>query len=115
MELWIFIVAIYLIYILFFKKKKTKSAGSYTSAPVKAPPKEWLANNKKNQSVMHNEDSEDDNLATFTLSGGRNAEYSITATQRQNFSKTTGALARWILPGEVITVGGVEVTDLTQQ
>lgn len=110
MELWIFIVAIYLIYILFFKKKKTKSAGSYTSAPVKAPPKEWLANNKKNQSVMHNEDSEDDNLATFTLSGGRNAEYSITATQRQNFSKTTGALARWILPGEVITVGGVEVT-----
>ncbi|SOQ86333.1 hypothetical protein NC86S3_530004 [Escherichia coli] len=47
MELWIFIVAIYLIYILFFKKKKTKSAGSYTSAPVKAPPKEWLANNKK--------------------------------------------------------------------
>lgn len=48
---------------------------------------------------MHNEDSEDDNLATFTLSGGRNAEYSITATQRQNFSKTTGALARWILPG----------------
>ena len=79
MELWIFIVAIYLIYILFFKKKKTKSAGSYTSAPVKAPPKEWLANNKKNQSVMQNEDSEDDNLATFTLSGGRNVEYSITA------------------------------------
>ncbi|HBM9250403.1 TPA: TerB N-terminal domain-containing protein [Escherichia coli] len=110
MELWIFIVAIYLIYILFFKRKKTKSAGSYTSAPVKAPPKEWLANNKKNQYVMHNEDSEDDNLATFTLSGGRNVEYSITATQRQNFSKTTGALARWILPGEVITVGGVEVT-----
>ncbi|MCV5532527.1 TerB N-terminal domain-containing protein, partial [Escherichia coli] len=68
------------------------------------------ANNKKNQSVMHNEDSEDDNLATFTISGGRNAEYSITATQRQNFSKTTGALARWILPGEVITVGGVEIT-----
>lgn len=58
---------------------------------------------------MHNEDSEDDNLATFTLSGGRNVEYSITATQRQNFSKTTGALARWILPEEVITVGGVEV------
>ncbi len=110
MELWIFIVAIYLIYILFFKKKKTKSAGSYTSAPVKAPPKEWLANNKKNQSVMQNEDSEDDNLATFTLSGGRNVEYSITATQRQNFSKTTGALARWIFPGEMITVSGIEVT-----
>lgn len=110
MELWIFIVAIYLIYILFFKKKKTKSAGSYTSAPVKAPPKEWLANNKKNQSVMQNEDSEDDNLATFTLSGGRNVEYSITATQRQNFSKTTGALARWIFPGEMITISGIEVT-----
>lgn len=110
MELWIFIVAIYLIYILFFKKKKTKSAGSYTSAPVKAPPKEWLANNKKNQSVMQNENSEDDNLATFTLSGGRNVEYSITATQRQNFSKTTGALARWIFPGEMITVSGIEVT-----
>ncbi len=94
----------------FFKKKKTKSAGSYTSAPVKAPPKEWLANNKKNQSVMQNEDSEDDNLATFTLSGGRNVEYSITATQRQNFSKTTGALARWIFPGEMITVSGIEVT-----
>lgn len=47
MEFWIFIVSIYLIYILFFKKKKTKSADSYTSAPVKAPPKEWLANNKK--------------------------------------------------------------------
>lgn len=36
---------------------------------------------------MHNDDSEDDNLATFTLSGGRNVEYSITATQRQNLSK----------------------------
>lgn len=94
----------------FFKKKKTKSAGSYTSAPVKAPPKEWLANNKKNQSVMQNEDSKDDNLATFTLSGGRNVEYSITATQSQNFSKTTGALARWIFPGEMITVSGIEVT-----
>ncbi|GCJ27288.1 hypothetical protein BvCmsL119A_00489 [Escherichia coli] len=109
MELWIFIVAIYFIYIIFFKKKKPKSAGSYTSAPVKAPPKEWLANNK-NKAVMHNDDSEDDNLATFTLSGERSVKYSITATQRQNLSKTTGALARWILPGEVITVGGVEVT-----
>lgn len=87
MEFWIFIIAIYLIYIIFFKKKKPNSAGSYTSAPVKAPPKEWLANNKKNQAVMHNDDSEDDNLATFTLSGGRNVEYSITATQRQNLSK----------------------------
>lgn len=47
MEFWIFIIAIYLIYIIFFKKKKPNSAGSYTSAPVKAPPKEWLANNKK--------------------------------------------------------------------
>lgn len=59
---------------------------------------------------MQNEDSEDDNLATFTLSGGRNVEYRITATQRQNFSKTTGALARWIFPGEMITVSGIEVT-----
>lgn len=47
MELWIFIVAIYLIYILFFKKKKTKSAGSYTSAPVKAPLKNGLLTTKK--------------------------------------------------------------------
>ena len=52
MELWIFIVAIYLIYILFFsKEEKLSPRALYTSAPVKAPPKEWLANNKKKISL----------------------------------------------------------------
>lgn len=110
MELWIFIAAIYLIYLLFFKKKKRKSAGSHSSTPVKAPPKEWIADNKNNEAVVQNDDSEDDNLATFTLSGDRSVEYRITTTLRQNPSKTTGALVRWIQPGEVITAGGVEIT-----
>ncbi|UIN00400.1 TerB N-terminal domain-containing protein [Yersinia ruckeri] len=110
MELWIFIAVIYLVYFLFFKKKKHKPAETYASRTVEAPPKEWLADNKKKEAVVRNGDSEDDNLATFTLSSGRSVEYQITTTQRQNPSKTTGALARWVLPAEVITVGGIEIT-----
>ncbi|MNG49855.1 Tellurite resistance protein TerB [compost metagenome] len=110
MELWIFIAATYVIYLLFFKKKKHKSARSYPSGTVKHPPKEWLADNKKNEAVVQNDDSEDDNLATFTLGSGRSVEYRITATQRQNPSKTTGALARWVQPSEQISAGGVAIT-----
>ncbi|MCA6998427.1 tellurite resistance TerB family protein [Dickeya solani] len=110
MELWIFIAAVYVIYLLFFKKKKHKSAGFYSSKTVKAPPKEWLADIKKKGAVVRNDGSEDDDLATFTL-GGRSVEYRVTTIQRQNTSKTTtGTLARWVLPGDVATVGGVEIT-----
>ncbi len=110
MELWIFIAAVYVIYILFFKKKKHKSAGPYPSKTVKAPPKEWLAHIKKKEAVVRSDDSEDDDLATFSL-GGRSVEYGITTTQRQNTSKTTtGSLARWVLPDDVANVGSVEIT-----
>lgn len=111
MELWIFIAAIYVIYLLFFKKKKHKPAGSYPSKTVKAPPKEWLADIKKKEAVVRKDDSEDDDLATFTLDSGRSVEYRVTTIQRQNSPKTTGSLARWVLPGEVNTVGGVKITD----
>jgi tellurite resistance protein len=111
MELWIFIAAIYVIYLLFFKKKKHKSAGSYPSKTVKAPPKEWLADIKKKEAVVRKDDSEDDDLATFTLDSGRSVEYRVTTIQPQNPPKTTGTLARWVLPGEVTTVGGVKITD----
>ncbi|WP_099064607.1 TerB N-terminal domain-containing protein [Serratia sp. BW106] len=110
MELWIFIAAIYVIYLLFFKKKKNKSAGSYASKTVKAPPKEWLADIKKKEAVVRNVDSEDDVLASFTLSGDRSVDYRAATIQRRSPSKTTGTLARWVLPGEVTIVGGVEIT-----
>lgn len=111
MELWIFIAATYVIYLLFFKKKKNKPAGSYVSKTVKAPPKEWFADIKKKEAVVRKDDSEDDDLATFTLDSGRCVEYRVTTIQRQNSPKTTGTLARWVLPGEVNTVGGVKITD----
>ncbi|CPR18943.1 TerB N-terminal domain-containing protein [Brenneria goodwinii] len=110
MELWILIAAIYVIYLLFFKKKNNKPAKSHASKTVKAPPNEWLADIKKKESVVQKDDSEDDDLATFTLSSGRNVEYRAATIQRQNLSKTTGTLARWVLPGEVTIVGGVEIT-----
>ncbi|ADM99191.1 hypothetical protein Dda3937_01873 [Dickeya dadantii 3937] len=95
---------------MFFKKKKHKSAGFHSSKTVKTPPKEWLADIKKKGAVVRNDGSEDDDLATFTL-GGRSVEYRVTTIQRQNTSKTTtGTLARWVLPGDVATVGGVEIT-----
>jgi hypothetical protein len=47
MELLKFLAAIFVIYLLFFRKKKRKSPKSYASDPVKAPPKEWLADIKK--------------------------------------------------------------------
>lgn len=111
MELWILAAAIYVIYLLFFKKKKNKPAESYASKTVKAPPKEWLADIKKKESVVQKDDSEDDDLATFTLDRGRSVEYRVTTIQPQNPPKTTGTLARWVLPGEVTTVGGVKITD----
>nr|QYR12104.1 hypothetical protein HT591_02070 [Klebsiella pneumoniae] len=41
------LAAIFVIYLLFFRKKKRKSPKSYASDPVKAPPKEWLADIKE--------------------------------------------------------------------
>ena len=108
MELWLFIAAIFVIYLLFFKKNK--SAGSYASKTVKAPPKEWLADIKEKETVVKKDDSEDDDLATFTLSSGQGVEYRTAKIQRQNSPKTTGAMARWVLPCEVTIVGGVEIT-----
>lgn len=111
MELWIFIAAIYVIYLLFFKKKKHTSAGSYASKTVKAPPKEWLADIKKKEAVVTKDDSEDDDLATFTLDSGRTVEYRVTTIQRHNPPKNTGTLARWVMPGGVTIVGGVTITS----
>ncbi len=59
---------------------------------------------------MRNDDSEDDNLATFTLSGGRGVELRVTTNHYRNTSKSAGALARWVLPGEMITVAGVAIS-----
>ncbi|MHD0517830.1 TerB N-terminal domain-containing protein (plasmid) [Klebsiella pneumoniae] len=110
MELLNFLAAIFVIYLLFFRKKKRKSPKSYASDPVKAPPKEWLADIKKKEAVVRNDDSEDDNLATFTLSGGRGVELRVTTNHYRNTSKSAGALARWVLPGEMITVAGVAIS-----
>lgn len=106
MELWIFIAAIYLIYLLFFKKKKNKSGNSYSYNAEKMPSKEWKTNNEYN---VVNNDSDDDALATFTLTTGRAVEYRISATPRQSASKNTGALAQWIQPGNEISAGGIAI------
>lgn len=111
MELWIFIAAIYFIYLLFFKKKKNKSSGPYASKTMKTPSNVWIAHNKKKEIVGRNDDSEDENLATFTLSGDRSIEYQITTTPRRDPLKITGTLARWVQPGERITAGGIEITS----
>ncbi|CAI1902999.1 Tellurite resistance protein [Serratia fonticola] len=110
MELWIFLAAIYVIYLLFFKKKKHKSAGSSVSRTVKAPSKEWIADIKRKEAVVRKNDSEDDNPATFTLSSGRGVEFRVTSNHHQKTSKSAGALARWVPPGEMITVAGVTIT-----
>uniref|UniRef100_UPI0028AD7B17 TerB N-terminal domain-containing protein n=1 Tax=Pantoea vagans TaxID=470934 RepID=UPI0028AD7B17 len=110
MELWIFLAALYVIYLFFFKKKNNKSARGTASRAVKAPPKEWLADIKKKEAVVRNDDSEDDNLATFTLSGGRGVELRVKTNHYRNTLKSAGALARWVLPGEVITVAGVAIS-----
>lgn len=109
MELWIFIAAIYLIYLLFFKKKKNKSGNSYSYKAEKTPSRVWKNDNKNNGNNVVNDDSEDDALATFTLNTGRSVEYRISATPRQAASKNTGALAQWIQPGNEISAGGVVI------
>ncbi|MBD2826527.1 TerB N-terminal domain-containing protein [Xenorhabdus szentirmaii] len=109
MELWIFIAVIYVIYLLFFKKKKHKSAVTYSPKPAKAPPKEWLADIKKQGAIVQDDESEDDNLATFTLSSGRGVEVRITPVGYPKTSKKTGTVARWVQMGERIAVGGIEI------
>lgn len=106
MELWIFIAAIYLIYLLFFKKKKNKSGNSHSYKAEKKPSRVWKTNNENN---VVNNDSDDDALATFTLTTGRAVEYRISASPRQAASKNTGALAQWIQPGNEISAGGIAI------
>ena len=110
MELLKFLAAIFVIYLLFFRKKNRKSPKSYASSPVKAPPKKWIADIKKKEAVVRNDDSEDDNLATFTLSGGQGVELQVTTNHYHYTSKLAGALARWVLPGEMITIAGVAIS-----
>ncbi len=94
MELLKFLAAIFVIYLLFFRKEKNVNLQSLMlQTPVKAPPKEWLADIKKKEAVVRNDDSEDDNLATFTLSGGRGVELRVTTNHYRNTSKSAGALS----------------------
>lgn len=58
-----------------FQKKKHKSTQSPVSKTVNAPPNEWIADIEKKEAVMRKDESEDDNLATFTLSSGRGVEF----------------------------------------
>lgn len=110
MELWIFLAAIYVIYLFFFKKKKHRSAGPSVPRTVKAPPKAWVADIKKKEDLVRKDDGKDDDLATFTLSSGRGVEFRVTTNHHQKTSKSAGALERWVLPGEMITVAGVAIS-----
>lgn len=110
MELWIFIAAIYLIYLLFFKKKKNKSGKPYSYKAKETPPSEWKTHHKNSGNNVVNDNSEDDALETFTLTTGGTVEYRISATPRLATSKSTGALAHWIQPGNEISAGGVVIT-----
>jgi len=108
MELWIFIAAIYLIYLLFFKKNK--SANPFSPKAEKSPSRTWGTDNKIIGNNVINNDSEDDALATFTLTTGGTVEYSMSATPRLATSKSTGALAQWIQPNNEVSAGGVVIT-----
>ena len=110
MGLWIFLAAIYVIYLFFFKKKKHRSAGPSVPRIVKAPPKAWVADIKKKEDLVRKDDGKDDDLATFTLSSGRGVEFRVTTNHHQKTSKSAGALARWVLPGDMITVAGVAIS-----
>ncbi|ORM82894.1 ATPase [Pantoea allii] len=59
---------------------------------------------------MRKDDNKDDNLATFTLRSSGDVEFQVTTNHHQKISKSAGALARWVLPGEKITVAGVTIT-----
>jgi len=78
MEIWIFLAVIYVVYLLFFKKKKHRSSVIYSPKPAKAPPKEWLADMRKQEAIVQDDEREDDNLATFTLSSGQGNKVCIT-------------------------------------
>ena len=110
MGLWIFLAAIYVIYLFFFKKKKHRSAGPSVPRTVKAPPKAWVADIKKKEDLVRKDDGKDDDLATFTLSSGRGVEFRVTTNHHQKTTKSAGALARWVLPGDMITVAGVAIS-----
>lgn len=109
MELWIFLAAIYVVYLLFFKKKKHPSPVIYSPKPAKAPPKEWLADIRKQEAIVVDDEREDDNLATFTLSSAQGIEVRITPVVNPKTSKKNGTVARWVHMGERIAVAGVEI------
>jgi len=109
MEIWIFLAVIYVVYLLFFKKKKHRSPVIYSPKPAKAPPKEWLADIRKQEAIVQDDEREDDNLATFTLSSGQGIEVRITPVVYPQTSKKNGTAARWVQMGEKIAVGGIDI------
>ncbi|MGU3415732.1 TerB N-terminal domain-containing protein [Enterobacteriaceae bacterium C34A] len=109
MEIWIFLAVIYVVYLLFFKKKKHRSPVIYSPKPAKAPPKEWLADIRKQEVIVQDDEREDDDLATFTLSSGQGIELRITPVVYPQTSKKAGTAARWVQRGEKIAVVGVVI------
>jgi hypothetical protein len=98
-----------MLFICCFQRKKPDLPSLLFQGPSKHRLKNGLLTSRKKEAVVRNDDSEDDNLATF-ISGGRGLELQVTTNHYRNTSKSAGALARWVLPGEMITVAGVAIS-----
>ncbi len=118
MGFWIFFITLVVICLLCSKKKKstsTRSNGrniskSNNSSQQKFPNKP--ANNVTNMSSRYPQASDDDELATFTLVNGITVEYSTSCEQpRETAARRNTTPARWIKPGESITIQNIVINN----
>ena len=112
MDLWIFVIVLFVIWFFLSKKKKStlrKSNRETITQPRNLPQQPNLNHSANNAMNIHSQ-APDDELATFTLVNGQTVEYHNNRESPQETKIGSNAsLARWIKPGESVTIKNIVI------
>lgn len=113
MGFWIFVIMLAVIWLLFSKKKKSPPprVNNKIITKINHSSRQKSLNKPDNSMTnMHSQASDDDELATFTFVNGQTVEYSTSRQpSRENAARSNTTPARWVKPGESITIQNVVI------
>lgn len=107
MSFWIFIFALFVIWSLFFKKKKPVAPKVNNKKPINKVSSGKSTNNLSN---IHSRAPDEDELATFTFINEQVVDFHARQEQPQkNLSQRHTTPARWIKPDESVTIENIVI------
>ncbi|EMK5135182.1 hypothetical protein V8W97_001224, partial [Escherichia coli] len=115
MGFWIFVIALAVIWLLFSKKKKSPPPNINSKIITKtnySSRQESLNKPDSNVTNMHSQESDDDELVTFSFVNGQAIEYSTSRQpSRESAARSNTTPARWIKPGESIIIQNIVIKN----